>query len=116
MSIFVHPSNFTFVKLELGAADTTSSGNLFQCSTVNNSLTEKNIFLYLVEISFCTISNCALSPHLKYSVQVSLWNPYLKKDIACLQKIQKMATKLVYGLEKKSYARRQEALGLNSLD
>ena len=46
---------------------------------------------------------------------MQIWNPYLKKDIACLEKIQRRAAKLVHGLNKMSYEQRLEALGLYSL-
>ena len=46
---------------------------------------------------------------------MQIWNPYLKKDIACLEKIQRRAAKLVLGFNKMSYELRLEALGLYSL-
>jgi len=43
---------------------------------------------------------------------VQIWNPYLKKDIECIDKIQRRATKLVHGFNKMPYEQRLKALGL----
>ena len=46
---------------------------------------------------------------------MQIWNPYLKKDIECIEKIQRRATKLVHGFNKMSHEQRLKALGLYSL-
>ena len=43
-------------------------------------------------------------PHLEYCIQA--WNPYLRKDVDMLEKIQRRATKLIPGLRDLTYEER----------
>jgi len=51
---------------------------------------------------------------MEFCIQAS--SPYLQKDIKCLEKIQRTATKTVHGLKDIAYEDRLEILGLISLE
>ena len=74
----------------------------------------KNSFTYfdaeLVKLLYVSM----VRPHLEYAV--SVWNPYLRKDIDKLESVQRRATRLVPKLRKKSYEYRLTRLGLTSLE
>ena len=53
-------------------------------------------------------------PHLEYCIQA--WRPYRKKDIDKLERIQRVATKMIPELRDLSYESRLVERGLTTLD
>jgi len=53
-----------------------------------------------------------IRPHLEYAIQA--WSPYLRRDIDCLEKVQRRATKMVKGFYKLPYETRLKRLKLTS--
>jgi len=62
---------------------------------------------------FQIICKTYMSPHLKYCIQA--WSPYLVKDVAVMENVQKAATNLVPKSRKYSYRVRLQKLGLTTL-
>jgi hypothetical protein len=74
----------------------------------------KRTFPYLDRDGFILLYNTYVRVHLEYCVQV--WNPYRKKDILCLERVQRRATKMVYELKHLEYEERLHRLGLYTLE
>ena len=74
----------------------------------------KRNFVLTDEEDFRLLFNGFVRRHLEYCV--SVWSPYLKKDIECLEKVQRRATKLVKRLRCKPYEDILSLLGITSLE
>ena len=67
-------------------------------------------FQRLAKEDFKLIYTVYIRPHLEYCVQA--WLPYLVKDSEVLERVQRVATRLVPELRKYTYAERLKRLGL----
>ncbi|MES9880231.1 MAG: reverse transcriptase domain-containing protein [Sedimenticola sp.] len=76
--------------------------------------TVKKTFSHYNKESFSHLYKAYVRRHLDYCVQA--WNPYFRKYIECLEKIQKRATKFIPELRHLNYSQRLSALGLTSLE
>ena len=73
----------------------------------------KRTFTHLTMESFLILYKTYICPHLEYCV--SIWNPYLARNIDKLEQIQQRATKLVPELAQLPYEARLQHLNLYSL-
>lgn len=73
----------------------------------------KRHFKVVDKEDFKVIYNTYIRPHLEYCIQA--WSPHLVKDIDCLERIQRRATKMVKGLKKMTYEERLKTLGIHTL-
>ena len=51
-------------------------------------------------------------PHLEYAIPV--WRPYLRKDIVMMEKVQRRMTRMIPGMQNKTYEERLKELKLMS--
>ena len=62
---------------------------------------------------FLPLYKAIVRPHLEYCVQA--WAPYLHKDIDVLERVQRLATRMIWDQKGKTYDQRLEDLRLFSL-
>src|SRR5664279_3673533 len=74
----------------------------------------KRNFKRIEKENFSIVYKGYIIPHLEYAVQA--WNPHLRKDIDCLERIQQRATKIVMGIRNLKYPERLKVLGLTTLE
>ena len=70
-------------------------------------------FKRMDERSFCLLCKTYIRPHPEFSVQA--WSPYLRKDMDCLERVQRAAIRLVPHLRNLTYEKLLERLRLPSL-
>ena len=71
-------------------------------------------FVNLDPEGFLILYKTYVRPHMEFAVQA--WAPYLIKDIHCLERVQRRATKLVTAIRDKPYEERLKVLGLTTME
>ena len=93
--------------------------NLKYDAQVSKSASKANSMLGILKRTFVTrnidiwkkLYTTYVRPHLEFAV--AAWNPYLKKDINTLEKVQQRATKISPAIKNLSYDNRLQALKLS---
>jgi ribonuclease P/MRP protein subunit RPP40 len=91
--------------LQCQAAAQKARGELFR---LRRALTNRTPEVFL------PLYSAFVRPHLEYCVQA--WSPYLRKDVQCLEKVQRLATRMISGCKGLSYDERLKKLDLFSLE
>jgi len=71
-------------------------------------------FVYKEKEVIVALFKSLVRPHLDYCIQA--WRPYLSKDIALLEKVQRRATKVIKGFRSLEYEERLKKCGLTTLE
>jgi len=74
----------------------------------------KRKFVLNDEEDFRLLFNGFVRPHLEYCV--SVWSPYLRKDIECLENVRHRGLKLVKNMKNKLYEKRLKLFSITSLE
>jgi hypothetical protein len=80
----------------------------------NQLMTIRTAFVHMDEDMMKKIFVTMIRPKLEYAVVI--WSPHKKKDIRKIERIQRVATKMIPGLAEQTYEERLEKLGLLSLE
>ena len=104
---------------DLGVWISRSLSNTHQCTAAYKKTSKilallKRIFGRFTKQTLPRVFNTYIRPTMEYALQA--WSPWLQKDIALLQRIYHRATKLVIGLQSKSYKERITSLHLLDFD
>ncbi len=108
----------TTVERDLGILISNDSKQTEQCLKAANSankilgMIKRNIKSRSKEV-IVRLYKALVRPHLEYCVQV--WCPYLNKDIKCLEKVQRRATRMIAACRGKSYTDRLSYAELTTL-
>ncbi|XP_071944903.1 uncharacterized protein [Antedon mediterranea] len=73
----------------------------------------RHTFNYLDEEMFVPLFKSLVRPHLEYANCV--WSPFLRKDITCIEKVQRRETKAIPSLKDLDYTERLKRLNLPTL-
>lgn len=82
-----------------------------QCELLPGKQRENSSVSYGSPEVFISLRKVLIGPHLGYCVQA--WTPSLKLDVACLESVQRLTTRMVEGQRGKCYIRRLKGLNMS---
>ena len=114
-----HPLESTTCERDLGVMLSNTLSWSAQCAHASN---KANAMLSALKRTFVSrdvsiwnkLYKTYVRPHVEFAV--AAWSPYMKKDIATLEKVQRRATKVPSALKELAYEDRCKALGLTDLE
>lgn len=97
------------------------SSDLKPTNQVNHAASTANKILGMLKNTFVNrdmhiwkkLYTCYVRPHLEFAIPA--WAPYTQKDINCLEKVQRRATKLIHECRGKPYDQRCSRIGIPKL-
>ena len=112
------PLSTTEHERDLGIIISNDLKPAMQCAKAANTAYKifgmlKRVFVSRTLSLWKTLYTTYIRPHLEFAI--AAWNPYLKKDVKILERVQRRVTKIVFNTKHLEYVQRCKVFGLSTL-